>query len=321
MLTNHPLSVWRALLAGVVVAAAGLSALACGSAPASPAATTEPVLHAFVGHLAEQPALKLALLVGRDSSVAYLCDNHGGAVLLRGSVREHGSGGTAELRAGDGITLSATFDAGDATGTVTLPGQPGDGFTAQPANGSAGLYEAGATAADGSLQGRWIVGNDGQVAGALRLNGQLIGNPALQQTVRVGQTTLTPVAVGVLPVPQVQQHPPTPVYVGGRVRLATGPVIDNAFSWRCGGDFHVDGSNFNPTAPVQILVNILTPEVNFEYTPSVIPPNGANGNLNADFAYLLSPQPLTNARNADVNALEFPGQPYAVPTHASAYIC
>jgi hypothetical protein len=323
MLINQARSVSRELLAGVVVVAVGLSMTACGSPSINPAATTEPVLHAFVGRFAEQPALKVALLVGRDSSVAYICDNHRGGVLLRGSVRQHGPGGTAELNADDGIMLRASFGAGDATGMVALPGRPAARFTAQLASGPAGLYEAGAAVPDGRLQGRWIVGNDGQVAGMLRLNGQPIANPALQPTITVGTSTLTPLAVRQLPTTQPQPRPPvpTPGSLVGRTILAYGPVIDNAFSWRCGGDFHLDGSNFNASASVQVLVNILVPEVHFDYTPPLLPPNGVNGTLNVDFAYILGPRPLNDNKNADVDAVEFPGQSYAVSTHASAYIC
>ena len=327
MLTNHALSIWRALVAGVVVVAAGLSVMACGSPSTNQPAAAEPVLHAFVGRFAEQPALKVALLVGRDSSVAYVCDNHNGGVLLRGRIRQHGTGGTADLRADDGMTLNASFGARDATGMVTLPGQPAARFTAQLATGSAGLYEASAAAAGGSLQGRWIVGDDGQVAGMVRLNGHPAGNPALQVNVKVGTSTLTPIPVRVLPTPAPRTHPPvptpTPALVVGRGILDYGnlPVIDNAFSWRCGGDFHVDGSNFNPSAPVEILVDLTVPEVNLDYTPPVVPPNRANGTLNADFAYVLGPKPLTDDKNADLQAVEFPGQPSAVTTHTSAYIC
>jgi len=314
------LPVWRAVVAGVAVVAVGLSMMACGSSSTSPAATAEPVLHAFVGRFAGQPALKVALLVGRDSSLAYLCDNHSGGVLLRGRVRQQGPGGTADLKADDGITLSASFDAREATGTITLPGRAAAAFTAHLAAGSAGLYEAAATAATGSLQGRWIVGNDGQVAGMLRLNGQPVANPALQPTVTFGGNTstiafggatLTPLPVRTLPVQLSRPPVPKPAF----------PVINNAFSWRCGGDFHVDGTNFNPSAPVQILVDLTVPEVNLDYNPPLIPPNGANGNLNADFAYVLGPKPLTSDKNADVRAVEFPGQPSAVSTHTSAYIC
>src|SRR5215472_9002729 len=176
MLTNHVAPFWRVLLAGVVAVAAGLSLMACGSTT-SRAATTEPVLHVFVGRFVGQPALKVALLVGRHSSEAYVCDNHTGAVLLRGGVRQHGPGGTAELKADDGMSLSATFGAGEATGTATLPSKAPARFTAQLANGSAGLYEASAAAENGALQGRWIVGDDGQVAGMVRLSGHPIGNP------------------------------------------------------------------------------------------------------------------------------------------------
>lgn len=322
MLTNHARSVWRALLAGAVVIAAGLSAMSCGSSSTNQAATTEPVLHAFVGRFAEQPALKVALLVGRDSAMAYICDNHSGGVLLRGSVRHDGPAGTARLTAVDGITLGATFGARDATGTVSLPGKAAARFTAQAANGAAGLYEASAAVAAGSLQGRWILGSDGQVAGMVRLNGHPVGNPVLQPTVSVGAGTLKPLPVRLLPPPPQPRPPvPTPGSVAGRGLLALGPAIDNAFSWRCGGDFHVDGTNFNPAAPVQILVNILVPEVHFQYTPPLIPANGANGNLNADFAYILGPKPLNDDKNADVAAVEFPGQSNAVSTHTSAYIC
>lgn len=330
MLTNHTLPVWRALVAGVVVVAVGLSMMACGSSSTSRAATAEPVLHAFVGRFAGQPALKVALLVGRDSSVAYICDNHSGGVLLRGPVRSQGRGGAAELKADDGISLSASFGAREAAGTITLPGGAAAAFTAQLATGSAGLYEAAAMAATGSLQGRWIVGNDGQVAGMLRLNGEPVANPALQPTVTFGGgnsaitfsggtstityggASLVPLPVHTLPV----QLPPPPAPPPGPA-----PVINNAFSWRCGGDFHVDGSNFNPSAPVRILVDLTVPEINLLYNPPLIPPNGANGTLNADFAYVLGPKPLTTDKNADVQAVEFPDQPSAVSTHTSAYIC
>jgi len=323
MLTNQALSVRRSLLAAVVLGTVGLSTMACGSSSTNQPATAEPVLHAFVGRFAEQPALKVALLVGRDSSVAYICDNHRGAVLLHGSVREHGPGGTAELTADDGITLRASFGARDATGTITLPGKPAASFTAQLANGSAGLYEASAAVADGRLLARWIVGNDGGVAGMVRLNGHPVGNPPLQPIVKVGSSTLTPLVVRQLPTTQPQPRPPvpTPGSVAGHTLPDYGPVIDNAFSWRCGGDFHVDGSNFNPSAPVQILVDILVPEVNLVYTPPLLPPNYVDGTLNADFAYILGPKPLNDSKNADVDAVEFPGGPSAVSAHASAYIC
>ena len=52
-----------------------------------------------------------------------------------------------------------------------------------------------------------------------------------------------------------------------------------------------------------------------------MPPNGGTGSLNADFAYVLGPTPTNKSNDADVAAVEFPGQPDAASTHTSAYIC
>jgi hypothetical protein len=301
MLTKDALSVRRSLLAGVVVGAVGLSMMACSSSSTSQAATTEPVLHAFVGRFADQPDLKVALLVGRDSSVAYICDNHSGAEFLRGSARQHGPGGTVELRTGDGTTLNASFGAQDATGTVTLPGQPAARFTARLTNGAAGLYEASAAVADGRLQARWIVGNDGQVAGAAKLNGVPVGNPSLQATVKVGTGTLTPIPVRLLPTTQPRQRPPVAAGSGSRALLARVPTIDNAFSLRC-GDFHVDGSGWPPRGQVSVFLMPAVRGLAIQVS-NVTVVAYKDGTIAADLAYRLSSKPLDSSNNVQVAAL------------------
>jgi hypothetical protein len=320
MLTNDALSVWRSLLAGVVVGAIGLSLMACSSSSTNQAATTEPVLHAFVGRFADQPDLKVALLVGRDSSVAYICDNHSGAEFLRGSARQHGPGGTVELRTDDGTTLDASFGAQDATGTVTLPGRPAARFTARLTNGAAGLYEASAAVEDGRLQGRWIVGNDGQVAGAAKLNGVPVGNPSLQPTVKVGTGTLTPLAVRLLPTTQPRQRPPVPAgSVAGRTALASIPVIDNAFSLPC-GDFHVIGSGFAPHAPVQVSLLPAVRNLGIQVSPQLIAAY-QDGSIASDLAYRLSTKPMDHNNNVQVYVTEYPGAASAQGASMNAYAC
>lgn len=305
MLTNESPSVRRSLLVKAALGAAGLALMACGSPPTNQSATTEPVLHTFVGRFAQQPGLKIALLVGRDSSVAYLCDNRSGAELLRGGVRRHSSGGTVELKAGDGTTLDATFGAREATGAVSLPGRPAARFTAQLASGAAGLYEASAAVGNGSLRGRWIVGNDGQVAGTLKLNGQPVGNPPLQPTVKVGAAILAPAAVRTLP-------PAASGPAVGRAILDRSPAINGAYSLPC-GEFHVRGSGFDSGAPVDVSVVEQYPANPHDYGPlaeqSITVQS--DGSIASDLAFSVTFQPGVVGSGYDVvaRAIEYPVDP------------
>jgi hypothetical protein len=157
------------------------------------AAATEPVLHTYVGRLHARPGTPVALVVGRDSAEAYLCDNRQVAALLSGPVNQAGSRATAELKGARGARLEAAVGGSTASGTVTLPGQPGATFSATAAGGAASLYQANSVTPAGLLTGGWDVGLDGQAVGAMKLNGVVVANPALQHTVSVGSGTLKPV--------------------------------------------------------------------------------------------------------------------------------
>jgi hypothetical protein len=311
MFTNHAQTVWRTLLAGVALGAAGVAMLACSGSSTGQAATTEPVLHAFVGRFDDRPAFKVALLVGRKSSEAYICDNHSGSELLRGSPARQGPGGVIDLKAADGTLLEANLGARVATGTVTLSGQPAAHFTARLTTGAAGLYQATTAAADGTLLGRWIVGNDGAIVGVVRRNGLPVGNPALQQTVKVGSSTLTPAPVHRISAISATVVPIHPVY---------GPAyINNAFSWPC-GNFYVIGGGFTPGAPVRVGV---VHEFDYAFIASKSITVASDGSIFAELKFVASPTWRSdNGKNVLAIASEYPDDPtvYVQPS-LYAYAC
>jgi hypothetical protein len=129
--------------------------------------------------------------------------------------------------------------------------------------------------------------------------------------VRVATGILTPLPVVQLPATQTRQRPPVPPGPGsGRVALgavpvialARVPVINDAFSLRC-GDFHVDGSGFAPGAPVRVFLMPAVPGLAIQVSDVTVFPR-ADGTIAADLAYRLSSKPLGDGDNVQVAALE-----------------
>jgi len=206
------------LVAGIFVMAACGSASRPSTTTTSPRAeVTEPVQHSYVGQLSNSAVTRIALLVSEHYAVAYVCNNEQTALLIGGKARA----GSASLNNAGGTEMTASYNAAGANGFFTLPGGSAVGFVATPAAGIAGFYQATATTPAGVYSGRWVVTATGQSAGALRLNGTIVENPAIGPTVTVGSTILHPTRTTVvLAYPSSSVFPSNAVYPSSPVKGA-----------------------------------------------------------------------------------------------------
>jgi hypothetical protein len=120
---------------------------------------------AFVGAVNEQLFIAVTIAEFDQSGDkrhfrVYLCDSDQVSVWVNGEM------------AGDKVTLTdentrveVEFTEDHVTGTVVLPGNQPQPFTATPASGKAGLYRVEETFGETRVDGAWIVLNDGDQRG------------------------------------------------------------------------------------------------------------------------------------------------------------
>ncbi|HYA45845.1 MAG TPA: hypothetical protein VED59_09560 [Acidimicrobiales bacterium] len=170
---------------------------------------TESALHVYVGKLNGAPETEMVILVSKDFAVAYACDNKQAAALVGGKV----TAGSSTLNNQGGSKAVLTFDPKGARGMFSFPGKAAEGFVGVLATGKAGFYVADIATKRGLLAGRWVVDANGRSFGVLRLNGVIVGNPAIAPAIAFDSAVLHPVLTTVVVgYPQNPIYPTSPTY-------------------------------------------------------------------------------------------------------------
>jgi len=152
----------RALSA--VVLALGLTVGATATQASAATATAKAKATTFVGKVPETDAF-IAVVVGKHSARAYLCDGAGISEWLSGAV----SGGVTALESPGGATLVAEVAAKQLRGTIVLADDRVLSFNAKRAKGKAGLFREERTVDAVPLQAGWVRLTDGSVRGAVTI--------------------------------------------------------------------------------------------------------------------------------------------------------
>lgn len=152
----------RALSA--VVLALGLTVGATATQASAATAKAKAKATTFVGKVPETDAF-IAVVVGKHSARAYLCDGAGISEWLSGAV----SGGVTALESPGGATLVAEVAAKQLRGTIVLPDDRVLSFNAKRAKGKAGLFREERTLDAVPLQAGWVRLTDGSVRGAVTI--------------------------------------------------------------------------------------------------------------------------------------------------------
>jgi hypothetical protein len=123
-----------------------------------------PAKGSFVGKLDGTDAL-VGIVSDTSRVRASICDSQTIATWFSGTLQD----GRAELGSGDGPqTLALSLDGNHAQGTHTIAGEE-HAFSANPADGKAGIYRTSANTRDRQrLQADWILLTDGTQRGAFQ---------------------------------------------------------------------------------------------------------------------------------------------------------
>ncbi len=193
--------------AALVLSLAAVFLSACGSDSSAEDAQPEDLADAgrgFVGTVDGTNAF-VALVASGGEAIVYVCDgNEDLADWFAGSVQET----TIDLTNDGGAQVEATASGGGYRGTVTFANGKRHQFQAMPAEPDAGLLRVtGPEAeADGVVAG-WIVNNDGDQRGSLRVGGiARTAPPAPGHSVTIDGTKY-PVSVFLVP-PLTPATPP-----------------------------------------------------------------------------------------------------------------
>ena len=202
----------------------GLVLSACGDDDAGEETPEEDLAAAgrgFVGTVEGTDAF-VALVSGGGEAVVYVCDGADDiAEWFAGPADE----GAIELTNGAGAQVEATVSAAGYRGAVTFPDGERHQFEAGPADAGAGLLRVtGAEAESDGVVAGWIVDNDGEYRGSLRVRGVARTAPPAPGDSVVVSTTRYPVSIFLTP-PQNPATPPgvpVPYPNTGIVATATG---------------------------------------------------------------------------------------------------
>ncbi len=160
-------------------ASAGTTGAAARPTPIETVVVARPVTEVrvtFAAHL-EIGTLYVAVRDGRG--IAYLCDGDDVEVWFQGPARA----GELVLSSKAGATLTGTFRAGRATGTITLGGRTTT-FRLPSVQKPSGLYRAAGRVRNAQVRGGWIVLADGTQTGVLTVGDDPRPAPALDTTTR-----------------------------------------------------------------------------------------------------------------------------------------
>jgi len=143
----------------------------------------------FVGKV-EGTDANIAIQVAGDAASGYVCDGK----KIWGSVVGDAKDGEVELADEDrDYVVDATVQGDTVSGEVTLKDGSVQSFSAEPAEGDAGLYQLVEKAEDNVYVGRWVRSNDGSVRGKVTT---VTGEAAVPSATEVvgGQESVPPSA-------------------------------------------------------------------------------------------------------------------------------
>lgn len=144
-----------------------------GEPTAAPPAPAEQPPVTYVGWV-DGGGASVAIVVTGEQATAYVCDGARTEAWLDGTAQD----GYLQL-AGDGGQLVARYDAGAASGQVSVGGRSWS-FTVEHVDPPEGLYRFAGTIAGGAeVRGGWIVLPDGRQVGVLTVDGSPAPAPAL----------------------------------------------------------------------------------------------------------------------------------------------
>jgi hypothetical protein len=152
------------------------------SAPAVPQKVT------YAGKVTSGGAT-IAIAVKNGTAIAYFCDGRKAEAWLQGTA----SSGQLTLTGSAGASLTATYSASGAVGTVTATGKQFP-FSVNAVSPPSGLYRAVATVRNARVVGGWIVLPDGTQVGVLAVGDTEQPAPALDLSTTsavVDGTTIT----------------------------------------------------------------------------------------------------------------------------------
>ena len=183
--TTPPVTGAAASATSVTSATSAPAAVATQSAPAGPPVT-------YAGSVNGNPAT-LAIVVKDGRAVAYLCDGKSAEAWLQGSA----TGGTLELDGPGAASLTGSYGNGVANGTVRATGKEWT-FSVKTVAPPSGLYRATANVRNAQLVGGWIILDNGQQVGLVKLGDSTIPAPPLDtatKTATVDGATVTVAAL------------------------------------------------------------------------------------------------------------------------------
>ena len=207
---------WSKLLVSTTLSCLSLAALAACSSSTPPigaanAASLDEAAAADWGYVGEVDGTDafIAVVVGGEEAVIYVCNGAEEiAEWFSGSVL---SDGAIDVDNDAGARVVATVGDDAIEGTVTLPDGSLHAFSTEPAVIGAGLYRVtGDEAKAAEITAGWVVANDGEQRGSLRIRGANKTVPALPNgTLKVSDTEATvsvflaktPAPAGPIPIP------------------------------------------------------------------------------------------------------------------------
>lgn len=229
----RPRVLGRAALSALAVGAAAILATGC------PSTDTASVSGSFVGRVTGSDLLIAAVTDG-DQVLVYVTDGDQTAKWYDGTL--DGASATLESAAGDSeITVTLDDDGGGSGQIVLSDGQTAD-FEVEAADPDAGLYIATETIEDAQYLGGWVVLNDGDGAGVVMQETQIIESTPLDPETLESETAET----GKL---QAAKFAPVSPGFGGGFNLGGSSNTGGGFNFggtgfQTGGGFNFGGTGF-----------------------------------------------------------------------------
>ena len=181
--------------AGQTPAAAPTVTAPAPTAPASAApletvVVADPVAEVRLTFAARLDIGTLFVAVRDGRAIAYLCDGDDVEVWFQGPA----VAGKLALSSRTGATLTGSFRAGAATGSITSGGRTA-AFRLPSVQKPSGLYRAAGRVRNAGVKGGWIILPDGTQTGVLTVGGEPQPAPALDPTARTAGEGITATAV------------------------------------------------------------------------------------------------------------------------------
>jgi hypothetical protein len=160
------------------------------AAPVATVAVANPVAEVRVTFAARLEIGTLYVAVRDGRAIAYLCDGDDVEVWFQGPALA----GELALTSKAGATLTGSFRAGSATGSITFGGRAAK-FRIPSVRKPSGLYRAAGQVRDAKVKGGWIVLPDGTQTGVLTVGGEPQPAPPLDTASRTAGEGIAATAV------------------------------------------------------------------------------------------------------------------------------